>query len=62
MQKYYDVVKQISIEFSEEPCRVDAKTLHNTLMCLPEGLYLELYGLMSNVIFNGTEAGVDNAE
>lgn len=59
MPNSYDNIKEILVTVSEEPCRVDIELLHRTLLSLPAGLYLELYMLMHNSIFNRTKEGVD---
>lgn len=41
-------IKNILTEAGSEPCMVDVNMLHDTLLQLPAGKYLELYNLMKN--------------
>lgn len=41
-------IKNILTEAGSEPCMVDVNVLHDTLLQLPAGKYLELYNLMKN--------------
>lgn len=62
MPNEYDNIKNIMVDVSAEPCKVDIEFLHRTLLSLPAGLYLELYERMHNSIFNRTkDRRVDNA-
>lgn len=55
MEKPYDIIKNITIEISSEYCAIDTEFLHNVLLSLPAGLYLELYERMSAVINNSNK-------
>lgn len=69
MPNYYDNIKEIQVIVGES-CKLDIELFHKTLLSLPAGLYLELYQLMHNSIFNRTKEdaekrlkeGADNAE
>ena len=60
MPNEYDNIKNIMVEVSAEPCKVEIECLHRTLLSLPAGLYLELYERMHNLIFNRTKEGIDS--
>lgn len=61
MLNHYDNIKEILVAVGEA-CKIDIELLHRTLLSLPAGLYLELYELMHNSIFNREKEGADNAE
>lgn len=61
MPNSYDNIKEILVTVGEA-CEIDIEILHRTLLSLPAGLYLELYELMHNSIFNREKEGADNAE
>ena len=61
MPNHYDNIKEILVTVGEA-CKIDIELLHRTLLSLPAGLYLELYKLMHNSIFNREKEGADNAE
>lgn len=60
MPNYYNYIENICVTASENLCRVDIELMHRALLSLPAGLYLELYELMHNSIFNRTKEGADN--
>jgi hypothetical protein len=51
----YDIIKDITVEVSTDCCRVDTEFLHNVLLSLPAGIYLELYERMSAIILNNNK-------
>ena len=59
MPNHYDNIKEILVTVGEV-CKIDIELLHRTLLSLPAGLYLELYELMRNSIFNREKEGADN--
>lgn len=59
MPNHYDNIKELLVTVGES-CKLDIELFHKTLLSLPAGLYLELYQLMHDSIFNRTEEGVDN--
>lgn len=57
----YNIVKNITVELADEYCKINVEHLHNVLLSLPAGLYLELYALMSDIILNGGKGAEKNA-
>ncbi len=46
------IIKNITVELSNDTCDVEAKALHSILLQLPAEVYLELYKIMQNQITN----------
>ena len=41
------ILKEIIVNYAEEPCRINMELLHESLLCLPADKYLTLFKLMS---------------